>query len=92
MKKRILKMLNISLILTLLAVFTLNAVAATAPRITKEELRPMLDNPDVIILDIRTGRDWKASEYKIKGAVRANHSEVLSVASKYAKDKTLVLY
>ena len=92
MKKRISSMLNILSTLTLVTAFTLNAVGAAAPKITKEELRPMLDNPDVVVLDVRTGRDWKASEYKIKGAVRADHSEVESVASKYDKDKTLVIY
>ena len=49
-------------------------------------------NPDVIILDVRTGSDWKASEFKIKGADRASSDNVDSWAAKYAKDKTLVLY
>jgi rhodanese-related sulfurtransferase len=46
----------------------------------------------VIILDVRTGIDWRASEFKIKGAVRASSDNVDSWAAKYAKDKTLVLY
>ena len=92
MKKCMLTMLNISLSLTLVAVLTINAGAATAPRITKEELKPMLGTSDVIVLDVRTGMDWKASEYKIKGAVRVNHTEVESLASRYGKDKVLVIY
>ena len=75
-----------------MAVLTINAAAATVPKMTKEELRAMLDNPDVIVLDVRVGRDWKASEYKIEGAVRVEHSEVKSWASRYGKDKTFVIY
>ena len=51
-----------------------------------------LADPDVIIFDVRTGSDWKASEFKIKGAVRVSSDSVDSWAAKYAKDKTLVLY
>ena len=92
MKKRTLAMLKVSLSLALMTVLTINAAAATVPKMTKEELRAMLDNPDVIVLDVRVGRDWKASEYKIEGAVRVDHSEVKSWASRYGKDKTLVIY
>ena len=92
MKKRTLTMLKVLLSLALMAVLTINAAAATVPKMTKEELRAMLDNPDVIVLDVRVGRDWKASEYKIEGAVRVDHSEVKSWASRYGKDKTLVIY
>ena len=59
---------------------------------SKEALKERLADPDVIILDVRTGSDWKASEFKIKGAVRASSDNVDSWAAKYAKDKTLVLY
>ena len=81
-----------ALSLTLVAVLFANAVAGSAPKMTKEELKPMLGDPDVVILDVRIGRDWKASEYKIEGAVRADYREVESVASRYGKDKTFVLY
>ena len=68
------------------------AVAADVPRMSKEALKEQLGDPDVIILDVRTGSDWKASEFKIKGAVRASSDNVDSWAAKYAKDKTIVLY
>jgi hypothetical protein len=42
------------------------------PRMTKEELLPMLGQSDVIILDVRIGDEWKKSPWKIKGAVREN--------------------
>jgi hypothetical protein len=63
------------------------------PRMTKEELLPMLGQSDVIILDVRIGDEWKKSPWKIKGAVRENPEKgVQPVAEKYPKDKTYVLY
>jgi rhodanese-related sulfurtransferase len=70
------------------AIFTGNV-----PRITKEELRPMIGNPEVIILDVRQPDDWNNSQSKIKGAVRIDPKEKLgSVMNKLPKDKTLVFY
>ena len=68
------------------------AIAAEVPRMTKEVLKTNLGDPDVVIIDVRAGKDWKASEFKIKGAVRENPGESNSWAEKYPKDKTLVLY
>jgi len=63
------------------------------PRLTKEELLPMLGSPDVVILDVRVGDEWKKSPWKIKGAVRENPEKgVQPVAEKYPKDRTYVLY
>jgi hypothetical protein len=63
------------------------------PRMTKEELLPMLGRPDVVILDVRVGDEWKKSPWKIKGAVREDPEKgVQPVAEKYPKDKTYVLY
>jgi hypothetical protein len=92
MKKGISLMLRTTIILALVASLAINAVAASVPRITKEQLRSMLDNPELIIVDVRTGKDWKASEYKIKGAVRVNPREVESWASQQSESKTFVFY
>ena len=63
------------------------------PRMTKEELLPMLGRPDVVILDVRVGDEWKKSPWKIKGAVRENPEKgVQPVTETYPKDKTYVLY
>jgi predicted sulfurtransferase len=63
------------------------------PRITKEELKARMDDPDLVILDVRTGRDWENSARKIKGAIREDpEKDTKSWAHKYGKDKTLVLY
>jgi hypothetical protein len=62
-------------------------------RITKEELRPMVGSPEVIIVDVRTAQDWKEAQWKIKGAVWADRNdEKSSWVVKYPKDKTFVLY
>jgi rhodanese-related sulfurtransferase len=45
----------------------------------------------VVVVDVRTGRDWKSSEFKIKGAVRYEN-DIVKWASTYDKDTTLVLY
>ena len=66
--------------------------AADPGTITKEELKAQLGSPDIMILDVRTGKDWKSSEFKIKGAVRANPNDFDKWAETYPKDKKFVLY
>ncbi len=68
------------------------ASSADAPRMTKETLKAMSGNPDLIILDVRLGNEWKESDLKIRGAVREDPENIVSWANKYSKDKTLVLY
>ena len=74
------------------------AVAAEAPlpqdvpRMTKEEARAMVGNPDFVIVDVRQPKDWDESDSKIRGAVREDPSDVNAWADKYPKDKTLLFY
>jgi len=85
--------LTITVSLTLVGLLLQASVAQSAvAKMTKEELRAKLDSPDVVIVDVRLGKDWKASEEKIKGAVRMDLAAVESLAAKYDKDKTLVFY
>ena len=74
--------------------FAAAAAAATedVPRITKEELKGMMGKPDLVLLDVRAGKDWDASEIKIKGAVRQDPSKFDEWKAKLDKGKTLVLY
>lgn len=69
-----------------------NAFSQEAPRITKQELRAMLGNPDVFIIDVRLQQEWESSEKKIAGAIREDPLEVRSWMPKFSKDKTLVFY
>lgn len=61
-------------------------------RMSKEELKAMIDDPDLVIIDVRSGRDWKSSESKIKAAVREDPYKPKAWAHEYEKDKTFVLY
>jgi hypothetical protein len=66
--------------------------SAAAPRITKEELKGLLDKGDVLLVDDRSGRDWISSEYKIEGAVRVPPGEEVEWAANIPKNKTIVFY
>jgi len=59
---------------------------------TKEELKAMLGSPNLVVIDVRYGKDWTDSDLKIKGAVREDPRAIVSWANKYPKDKTLVFY
>ena len=76
----------------MVGVFTTFARSAEAPRMAREELKAMLGNPDVVVIDVRTPGDWKGSDSKIKGSVREEPGAIESWVMKYPKDKTLVLY
>jgi len=63
------------------------------PRITKEELKSILGQPDFVVVDVRVAEEWKKSEWKIKGAVREDpEKDIKTWADKYPKDKALVFY
>jgi predicted sulfurtransferase len=68
------------------------AAAEDVPRITKEDLKGRLGDPNVVIIDVRTGSDWKASDLEIKGAIREEAKKVSEWASKFDKNKTIVVY
>jgi rhodanese-related sulfurtransferase len=59
---------------------------------TKEELKGILGNADLVIIDVRLGKAWTDSDIKIKGAVREDPENVGSWANHYGKDKALILY
>lgn len=81
------------LCLTLVNVIAISPTAAQEiPRITKEELKQKLGDKQIIILDVRIGKDWDAGEFKIQGAIRENPDDFESRAAEYPKNKTLILY
>lgn len=59
---------------------------------TKEELRAMLDDPELVILDVRRGKDWTSSEFKIQGAIYAEPKAYADWVGTYPPDKKYVLY
>jgi len=68
------------------------ATAGDAPRISKDEVKARLGAADTSIIDLRAVTDWWAAKLKIKGAVRENPRDIDSWASRYPKDRTLILY
>ena len=92
MKQNRIKWLPAILSIGLILMLCTPALSQEVPRITKEELKTMLGNPEVVVLDVRAGSDWRASTMKIKGAVREEPDKIDSWMSKYSKDKTLIFY
>lgn len=86
-------LLSISVNLIILALLISTPVAAKdVPRITKEELKEILDYPEVIVIDVRYTESWQDSDVKIKGATRGNPDNFSAWYDQFPKDKTLVLY
>jgi rhodanese-related sulfurtransferase len=80
------------LFLTLIFLLPFSGFGSEVKTIDKDGLKGLLSSDNVVVLDVRTGSDWSASDYKIKGAVRVEPGEVSSWAGSYPKDKTYVLY
>ena len=77
----------------LLFAFAMPAYGANdAPRISTEELQAMLGSSDLVLLDVRTAKDWKKSDRKIVGSVRVDPIDVSSWAGDYSKDQKIILY
>ncbi len=87
MKKMLFVVLAFLLILPAHSVF-----AAEIKTIDKDELKAMLDSADVVVLDVRRGRDWSSSEFIIKGARRLADDEIAQATAELPKDKKLVFY
>ena len=80
------------LFLTLVFLLPVSGFGSEVKTIDKDGLKGLLSSDNVVVLDVRTGSDWSASDFKIKGAVRVEPGEVSSWAGSYPKDKTYVLY
>jgi len=91
MKKWIV-LVAVTMLFAVVAFFSAPAVAQEVKRMSIEELKSMLGNPDLVVVDVRRGGDWTSSKVKVKGAVREDPEKVDTWMSKYPKDKTLVFY
>jgi len=81
----------ISLILFTLVFHVTPLLAGSVPTITKDELKTQLSSQDLVIVDVRTGKDWSSSEFKIQGAVRPQGKD-LAELNEYPKGSTFVFY
>jgi len=62
------------------------------PRMGVDELKSHLNDPAFVVIDVRSYDDWKGSSVKIKGAVHELGGDESNWATKYPRDKTIVLY
>lgn len=85
------------LILTVFLALIMLGVAETptehkAPRMTKEQLKPLLGRSDLVVIDVRLDEQWRFSNRKIKGAIHENPAVPETWMDKYGNDKTIVFY
>jgi hypothetical protein len=98
MKGEIMRKFGIGCLFILILIFVAGGflsplyAGSDAPTMTKEELKVHLGVKDFVIIDVRRASDWKKSENKIKGAVREDPDSAKDWATKYPKDKAIVLY
>lgn len=64
-----------------------------APRITKEDLEKKMEaGEDLLIIDVRNDGDYKASGFKLPGAVRVALEEVEGFAASVDRVRQVVAY
>jgi hypothetical protein len=68
------------------------ALSREVPRLNKEQVRDMLDDPQVHIIDVRLGPDWYGSDSKILGAVWQDPGKVNQWGPLLDRDVTYVIY
>lgn len=81
-----------SLAMIFLLVASSAAFAVSVPRTTVDELNSRLGEENLVVLDVRSPRDWGMSNVKILGSQRVPSGGVSEWAKGYSKEKTIVLY
>ena len=66
--------------------------AGETPLISKEELRSMLDDPGLAIIDVRPDDQWQLSSSKLPGASHEDPFTAEQWGQKYTQAETIVLY
>ena len=85
--------MTLGLAVMFLFAFTMPTYGADdVPRITTEQLKDILGSPDLVLLDVRTEKDWGKSDRKIVGAVRVDPDDASSWAGNYSQDQKIILY
>ncbi|MBM4261214.1 MAG: hypothetical protein FJ145_07195 [Deltaproteobacteria bacterium] len=82
----------LSTLVACLMVLAAHVAHADDITITKEALQKQLGKADVVVVDVRTGKDWGASEHKISKAVRVPQENVATLTKKHKKETTFVFY
>ncbi len=92
MRKRLAVIFIAALVIAGVAVSAQVGSSDKVPRMPKEELKTLIGNDGVVILDARIAREWNDSPTKIKGAIRVDSSDAKALMDRIPKDKTLVFY
>ena len=94
--RRLLKGLFLSLLFVVLnqlivpAAFSSNDVV---PRITVQELKAKIDKgEDIVIIDVRAGREYTDSKIKMKGAIRISMVQMENRINELPRDKEIITY
>ena len=74
------------------AAFLVAADDEEVPVLFVHQVKKMLHNSDVTIIDVRRHRNWWRSTQKILTSVRENPSDPDKWAVNYPKDKSLIFY
>jgi hypothetical protein len=84
---------RLGLLISVFVIFLyLPADASDVSIITDIQLNRLLNNPEIVIIDVRSSKDWRSSQFKIKGAVRRIPKNFDSWAHDFPIDKELILY
>ena len=76
-KRKFTSVLHLLLSVIIVSAWSIAPVSAKSVDImTKEELKKELGNADLVILDVRSGKDWKSSEFKIQGVYNPSKAEL----------------
>jgi rhodanese-related sulfurtransferase len=89
------KQVSLSVILALMVLVAASAslnAGGEVPRISKEEVKAKLGSPNVIILDVRTAKDWDNSGEKIVGALRVDPGKIDAWSGALDRGKEIILY
>ena len=63
------------------------------PRITVQELKAKMDKgEDIVIIDVRTGREYEESKIKMKGAIRIPIVQLENRINELPRDKEIITY
>jgi hypothetical protein len=79
-------------IVAVLLSLTVTVNASEFSIISTNQLKLILDNPEIAVIDVRGSKDWQSSELKIKGAIRGSPKNFEFWIHDFSKDKILILY
>ncbi len=69
------------------------SAADNVPRITVQELKAKIDKgEDVVIVDVRAGREYEDSKIRIKGAIRIPIVQLEARSNELPRDKEIITY